>query len=112
MKRVLLLSAIAFASCSKEVKPLNLLKSSIDFRASYVNDKFEQGYKTLTIEVSGNETYTFDTYSNPCLHESFGFNLTTQDESKTIPYIIRTDRDTLEVGVLTFTVSGVKLVKV
>jgi hypothetical protein len=112
MKKVLLLLAVGLFSCSKEIKPNNLLKSTVDFRASYVNERFNEGYTQLTIEVNGLESYSFETYSNPCLHQSFGFSTLTQNESQTIPYIIRTDRDTLEVGVLTFNVSGVKLVKV
>lgn len=96
MKKVLLLSAIAFASCKKEAQTIYQNKYTIDIRASYVNHQFAEGKDKIIVECL--DTYEFNTYSNPCLHQSFGFNQQSTEKQKGIPYIIRTERDTLEIG--------------
>lgn len=98
MKRVLLLSVLAFASCQKEEQVIHQNKYTIDIRASYVNQQFAEGKDKIIVECL--DTYEFDTYSNPCLHQSFGFNQQSTENQKGIHYMIRTERDTLEVGVI------------
>ena len=98
MKKVLLLSVLAFASCKKEVQTIYQNKYTIDIRASYVNKQFVEGKEKIIVECL--DTYEFETYSNPCLHQSFGFNQSSTEKQKGIPYIIRTERDTLEMGVI------------
>lgn len=98
MKKLILLSVLAFASCKKEDVTIYQNKYTIDIRASYVNKQFAEGKQKIIVECL--DTYEFDTYSNPCLHQSFGFNQSSTEKQKSIPYIIRTERDTLEIGVL------------
>lgn len=105
MKKVILLSVLAFASCKKEEQVIYQNKYTIDIRASYVNKQFAEGKEKIIVECI--DTYEFDTYSNPCLHQSFGFNATSTIQNQSIPYIIRTERDTLEMGLI----SG-KIIKV
>lgn len=112
MKKLLFISVLALISCKKEDIKSNFLRSTVDFRASYVNDKYNSQYDCIKINVEGNESYVFDTYSNPCLHQSFGFNMTSTQDTTFLPYSITTERDTLESGMLMFTVNGSKLVKV
>lgn len=105
MKRAIILSVLAFASCQKEAKTIYQNKYIIDIRASFVNKQFAEGKEKIIVECI--DTYEFETYSNPCLHQSFGFNATSTIQNQSIPYIIRTERDTLEMGLI----SG-KIVKV
>ena len=98
MKKVLLLSVLSFASCKKEEQVIYQNKYTIDIRASYVNKQFAEGKNIIIIECL--DTYEFETYSNPCLHQSFGFNQQSTEKQKGVSYMIRTERDTLEVGVI------------
>ena len=98
MKKVLLLSVLAFASCKKEARTIYQNKYTIDIRASYVNKQFAEGKEKIIVECL--DTYEFETYSNPCLHQSFVFNQSSTEKQKGIPYIIRTERDTLDIGII------------
>lgn len=112
MKKVLLLALIAISCQKQEIKPRSFVKSVVSFRSSYVNDKFDKGYDSIFIKVQGVQSFSFATYDNPCANTSFGFNTWHIDSVANIPYIISTDRDTLEMGLLTFTVNGFYVSKV
>jgi hypothetical protein len=108
MKKLLLIIAVGLVSCSKnDFKEKFFVRSKVDFRATYVNDLFIKEYKNVTIEVNGLQTYTFNTDNNPCMNRAYGFSMYSNDSIAYVPYIIRTDRDTLEVGLLQFKVQEV-----
>lgn len=112
MKKVLLLSVVVLLSCQKsEIKPRVFVKSFVSFRASYVNEVHNNECDSIFISVQGSQSFAFETHNNPCLNISYGFNMWANDSISTSPYIIRTERDTLEQGLLTFTVEGVMMFK-
>jgi hypothetical protein len=113
MKKVFLFAVIGLFSCQKSiVKPTVRLSSQVSFRASYINEKFDQGYDTIYIEVLNNPTYSFTTHDNPCKNVGYGFSLYAPDTMESVlPYVIRTDRDTLEYGLLKFSIDNPILVK-
>jgi hypothetical protein len=104
MKKLLLVIAVGLLSCQKEQSKLNFVRSKVDFRASYVNDLCAKEYNSVTIEVQGLQTYTFNTDDNPCMNRAYGFSMYSNDSVAHVPYIIRTERDTLESGLLVFKV--------
>lgn len=109
----MLVASILVLSCQKsEIKPRVFVKSFVSFRASYVNEVHNNECDSIYISVQGSQSFAFVTHNNPCLNISYGFNMWANDSISTSPYIIRTERDTLEQGFLTFTIDGVSLVKV
>lgn len=113
MKKFVFIPLICLLSCQKsEVKPVVRLSSQVSFRATYINNLHALGYDSVYIEVLNNETFSFVTHDNPCKNIGYGFSLYAPDTVKTIlPYIIRTERDTLERGVLWFDVTTPIMVK-
>lgn len=113
MKKFVFIASVCLLSCQKStVKPVVRLSSHVSFRSSYINALHSQSYDSVYIEVLNNQTFGFATHDNPCKNVSYGFSLYAPDTVKTIlPYIIRTERDTLERGVLWFGVDCPKLVK-
>lgn len=107
MKKLLLIIAVGLLSCQKQETKLFFVRSKVDFRATYVNDLCAKEYNSITIEVQGLQTYTFNTDNNPCMNRAFGFSMYSKDSVAYVPYIIRTERDTLESGLLQFKVKEV-----
>lgn len=109
----ILVGVLILLSCQKsEIKPRIFVKSFVSFRASYVNEVFNNECDSIYISVHGSQSFAFATHNNPCLNISYGFNMWVKDSVSTAPYIIRTERDTLEQGLLIFTVDGARLIKV
>jgi len=107
MKKLLLVITVGLLSCQKEESKVYFVRSKVDFRASYVNDLCAKEYNSVTIEVQGLQTYTFNTDNNPCMNRAYGFSMYSKDSIAYVPYIIRTERDTLESGLLQFKVQEV-----
>lgn len=103
MKKIFIVLALSLVGCAKEEsKPSKYLNATVRFRAPYINEQFERDVKNLTIEVEGLETYTFVTHDNPCGNIAFQFRTLSTEDSCLVPYMVRTERDTLEVGMLVF----------
>jgi hypothetical protein len=113
MKKFVFVFSVCLLSCQKsEVKPIVRLSSQVSFRASYINDKYAQNYDTIYLEVLDNPTYSFATHDNPCKNVGYGFSLYAPDTMVSVlPYMIRTERDTLERGLLKFSIDNPILVK-
>lgn len=103
MKKLFLLLAVSVIGCAKvETKPSKYVNATVRFRASYINEQYERDINNITIEVEGLETYTFVTHDNPCGNMAFQFRTLSQEDSCFVPYMVRTERDTLSVGMLLF----------
>ena len=103
MKKLFLLLSVSVVGCAKvETKPSKYVNTTVRFKASYINEQYEKDVKNLTIEVEGLETYAFVTHDNPCGNMSFQFRTLSTEDSCFVPYMVRTERDTLEVGMLLF----------
>lgn len=113
MKRVFFLACISLLSCKKDdvSQKVGLVKSTVRFKASYINTQFTNDCDSIFLEVKGLQSYSFATSDDPCKNVSYGFRTYHEDTITYIPYIIRTDRDTLENGYLTFTSSGFNYIK-
>lgn len=113
MKKLFLLACIALLSCQKDdvSHKTVLVKSTVRFRAGFTNAQFQRGCDSMYLEVKGQRLIALKTNNNPCHNGAWGFRMYSEDTITYIPYIIRTERDTIESGVLPFTVSGFTYVK-
>jgi hypothetical protein len=103
----LFIASLLLVSCQKtELKKVTQLRSKVQFTASFVNGLHKEGCDSISINVSGNDSFSFQTYDNPCLNTSFGFTTWHEDTVTQLPYVVVSDRDTVKSGLLTFTKSG------
>lgn len=103
MKKLFIVLALSGIGCAKsEIKPSKYLNARVRFRASFINEQYNRGVKYLTIEVIGSQTYTFVTHNNPCGNMAYQFRELSKADTCFIPYLVRTERDTLAVGMLLF----------
>lgn len=112
MKKLFFLACLALLSCKKDESDKTVLvKCTVRFRAGFTNAQFQRGVDSLYLEVKGLQSYALKTNNDPCHNGAWGFRAYSEDTITYIPYIIRTERDTIESGVLPFTVSGYTYVK-
>jgi hypothetical protein len=109
MKKLFIVSLLLLSCQKSDIKKVMQLSSRVQFTASFVNELHKGGCDTISIIVSGNDSFSFQTYNNPCLNTSFGFTTWHEDTLTKLPYVIVSDRDTVENGLLTFTKSGFKV---
>ncbi len=111
MKKMFILLALSVVGCAKqESKPSMYVNSTVRFRAPFINKLHSEGVESVTLEVVGIESRTFITHDNPCGNIGFQFRTLSTDTSCLVPFILRTERDTLKSDMLLFTLNGSELV--
>lgn len=113
MKKLFLLSiiSIVFISCRKEDEPILEFRAKIKVTAQLSNRLYEEGHDSVYVYVSGQRTFSFKTHNDPCLNISYGYMAMKRMKSYSEPYIVSTERDTIESGILYFdTISSLKVI--
>jgi hypothetical protein len=111
MKKIFVLLALFLVGCAKqEEKPSQYVNSCVRFRASFINKVYAEGSDSVTLEIQGIEYVSFITHNDPCGNIAFQFRTLSKDTACFVPFILRTERDTLKVDMLRFSVNGSELV--
>ena len=107
MKNLLKLIVVSMLliSCNKEeikASESHFLEARIKFTAPYIANFYNDSVQSLHISVDGQQDFEFKTYLHDCNSRSFGYYVTSENETEAFEYIVRADGNIVDSGYLVF----------